>query len=87
MRKAIFAAAAAAALVTTMPASAQVFYNNDPAAGDGSEAAAVPVYGSNRARQFAARRDFGFALACQEAREHVVTPRGHVVTKTHRFCY
>ena len=87
MRTTIFAAAAFAALMATVPASADVFFSNDPAAGDGSEAAAVPAYGGYRTREFAPHRDFGYAFVCQEARERHVTARGHVVIKTHRSCY
>ena len=85
MRTTIFAAAAFAALMGTVPASADVFFSNDPAAGDGSEAAAVPAYGGYRTREFAPRHDFGYA--CQEARERYMTARGRVVIKTHRSCY
>ena len=69
MRKFIFAAAAVAALIAAVPASAQVFYSNDPAAGDGSEAAALPGYGANRGM------DYGYAPVSQPLRDHSATAR------------
>ena len=76
MRKFIFAAAAVAALIAAVPASAQVFYSNDPAAGDGSEAAAVPAYGAN------AGIEFGYAAVGRPSGDKVVTSRGHVAAKS-----
>jgi hypothetical protein len=86
MRKTIFAFAAAAALMAPLPASAQLFFNNDPAAGDGAEAAAVPAYGQNAGQAFGFAPRIDVAPACRTVRERFVTPRGHVVTKTHRSC-
>jgi len=60
-----------AALMATVPASAQVFYSNDPAAGDGSEAAAVPAYGGNNVNAF------GYVDSGRQS----ATPRGHVAPK------
>ena len=86
MRKTIFAFAAAAALMAPLPALAQLFFNNDPAAGDGAEAAAVPAYGQNAGQAFGFAPRIDVAPACRTVRERFVTPRGHVVTKTHRSC-
>jgi len=58
-----------AALMATAPASAQLFYSNDPAAGDGSEAAALPGYGANRGM------DYGYAPVSQPLRDHSATAR------------
>lgn len=87
MRKSIFVTAAVAALMMTAPASAQVFFSDDPAAGDGSEAAAVPAYGGHRYRVFVTGRYFDFTMTCRVARLHQVMPRGQVVTTIHRSCY
>ena len=76
MRKFIFAAAAVAALIAAVPASAQVFYSNDPAAGDGSEAAAVPAYGAN------AGIEFGYAAVGRPSGDKVVTSRSHAASKS-----
>ena len=76
MRKFIFTAAAVAALIAAVPASAQVFYSNDPAAGDGSDAAALPAYGAN------AGIDFGCASVGRPSGDKVVTSRGHVAPKS-----
>jgi hypothetical protein len=61
MRKMIFAAAA---LTPMLPASAQVFFSDDPAVGGGSDGAAVPAYGGRRVRD---DRDFGPATICRES--------------------
>lgn len=87
MRKSIFVTAAVAALMLTVPASAQVFFSDDPAAGDGSEAAAVPAYGGYRHRVTVAGRYFSFTMTCRVARLHQVMPQGQVVTKIVRSCY
>ena len=58
-----------AALMATAPASAQLFYSNDPAAGDGSEAAALPGYGANRGM------DYGYAPVSKPLRDHAATAR------------
>jgi hypothetical protein len=87
MRKSIFLTAALAALMMTVPASAQVFFSDDPAAGDGSEAAAVPGYGGHRYRVFVPGRYFGFTMTCRVAYLHQVMPHGQVVTTAHRSCY
>jgi len=87
MRKSIFVTAAVAALMVTVPASGQVFFSDDPAAGDGSEAAAVPAYGGYRYRISVPGRYFSFAMTCRVARLHQVMPHGQVVTTTHRSCY
>lgn len=79
MRKLIFAGAAVAALMATLPALAQTFLSNDPAAGDGSDGAAVPAYGGNHAR------DFDYATACRLLRERPVVSRG-ATTRSHRSC-
>jgi hypothetical protein len=84
MRKMIFAAVALAALAPTLPASAQVFFSDDPAARGGFDGAAVPAYGGRRVRD---DRDFGSNTICREVREQVVTPSGHVANKLHRSCY
>ena len=80
MRKLIFAGAAVAALMATVPASAQTFLSNDPAAGDGSDGAAVPAYGGNHAA-----RDFDYATACRVLRERPVVSRG-ATSRAHRSC-
>jgi hypothetical protein len=62
MRRIVFAAAAIA-LMAAVPASAQqVYQSNEPAAGDGSDGAALPGYGTPP-------RDFGYAIAGQSSRE------------------
>lgn len=85
MHKMIFTAAAMVALMATAPVSAQVYFSDDPAAGAGSDGAAVPAYGGNRVREFAGGR--GSVMTCREVREQVVTPRGRVAGKLHRSCY
>ena len=85
MHRMIFAAAAAVALAATVPVSAQVFFSDDPAAGAGTDGAAVPAHGGNRVREFAGDR--GSVMTCREVREQVVTPRGRVASKLHRSCY
>jgi hypothetical protein len=85
MHKMIFTAAAMVALMATAPVSAQVYFSDDPAAGAGSDGAAVPAYGGNRVREFAGSR--GSVMTCREVREQVVTPRGRVAGKLHRSCY
>ena len=85
MHKMIFAAAAGVALMATAPVSAQVYFSDEPAAGAGSDGAAVPAYGGNRVREFAGGR--GSVMTCREVREQVVTPRGRVASKLHRSCY
>jgi len=87
MCKTIFVMAAIATLMATAPASAQVFFSDDPAAGDGSESAAVPGYGGHRYRVFVATRYYGFTMTCRVAYLHQVMPGGHVVTTAHRSCY
>jgi hypothetical protein len=75
MRKFVLAAAAVATLMATVPASAaDFFYSNDPAAGNGSEAAAEPGFGANRGIEF------GY-VPIQESRDQAVTPRGHAANK------
>jgi len=64
-----------AALMTAVPSSAQLFYSNDPAAGDGSEAAALPGYGANRGV------DYGYAPLSRPLLDHAVTGR----TQSARF--
>ena len=64
-----------AALMATAPASAQLFYSNDPAAGDGSEAAALPGYGANRGM------DYGYAPVSRQLRDYAVTTRRQVASK------
>ena len=75
MRKFVLAAAAVAALMTTVPASAQYFFSNDPAAGDGSDAAALPGYGANRGIYF------GYAPIGSDHNQ-AVTSRGHAAAKS-----
>jgi hypothetical protein len=75
MRKFVLAAAAIATLMATVPASASdFFYSNDPAAGNGSEAAAEPGFGANRGIEF------GYA-PIQESRDQAVISRGHAANK------
>jgi hypothetical protein len=76
MRKSVLAAAAVAALVAAVPASAQVYYSNDPASGDGSENAAVPGYGANGGISF------GYVPVGRPSHEQAVTTRGHVTSKS-----
>jgi len=72
MRKFVLAAAAVATLMAIVPASAtEFFYSNDPAAGDGSEVAALPGYGANRGIEF------GYAPS-RQSRDQAVISRGHV---------
>lgn len=87
MRKIVLAATAVAALAA-VPASAEVFNWGDPAAGDGSEAAAVPAYGGRAAVPSYANHTpaLGYADKCRTVRERVVTPQGHVVFRTHQVC-
>jgi len=75
MRKFVLAAVAVAALAAAVPASAQVFYSNDPAAGDGSEGAATPGYGANTGIAF------GYAPLGRPSHDQAVTTRGHVTPK------
>lgn len=76
MRKFVLAAAAVATLMATVPASASdLFYSNDPAAGNGSEAAAEPGFGANRGIEF------GYA-PIEQSRDHAVISRGHVAQKS-----
>jgi len=76
MRKFVLAAVAVAALAAAVPASAQVFYSNDPAAGDGSEGAATPGYGANGGISF------GYATLGRPSQDQALTRRGHVTSKT-----
>jgi hypothetical protein len=87
MRKSIFVTAAVAALIVTVPASAQVFFSDDPAAGDGSEAAAVPAYGGYRYRVTVPGRYYSFTMTCRVAHLHQVMPQGQVATRVYRSCY
>ena len=80
MRSFVSAAAAVGAMMAPVPASAQVFFSNDPAAGDGSEAAAVPGYGANRVR------DFDNAVACRVLRERPLVWRGVAGPESQRNC-
>jgi len=65
-----------AALMATAPASAQLLYSNDPAAGDGSEMAALPGYGADRGM------DFGYVPASPPLRGHALTARRQVASKS-----
>ena len=85
MHKMIFTAAAMVALMATAPVSALVYFSDVPAAGAGSDGAAVAAIGGNRVREFAGGR--GSVMTCREVREQVVTPRGRVASKLHRSCY
>ena len=76
MRKFVLAAAAVAALAAAVPASAQGYYSNDPASGDGSENAGVPGYGANGGIAF------GYAPLGRPSHGQAVTTRGHVTSKS-----
>ena len=95
MRAILFAATATVALAATVPASAQVYLG----AGPGGAGVAVgpvefgvgPGYGWNDHRNGHWRGDYGrgvyaYGGLCRLVREHIETPRGHVIFRTHREC-
>jgi len=93
MRKLLFIGAAALALGVAAPASAQ-FYAGAGPGGVGVEvgpfgAGVGPGYWGPRQRWHRAygAYDYDYAGNCHLERERVVTPRGHMIIRTHRVCY
>jgi hypothetical protein len=89
MRKILFATLAAAAVFAAVPASAQVYLG----AGPGGAGVQVGPFGFGVGPRYG-YRDYGYrdyddsyAYGCPLVRERVVTPRGHVIYRTHRSCY
>jgi hypothetical protein len=96
MRKLLFATLAAAAVFAAVPASAQVYFG----AGPGGAGVQVGPFGFGVGPHWGYRHyrdwdyDYGYrnydndyAYACPLVQERVVTPRGHVIYRTHRSCY
>jgi hypothetical protein len=92
MRRILFATLAAAAVFTAAPASAQFYLGAGPG-GAGVQVGPLgfgvgPRYGYRNYDRYGYRGyDNDYAYGCPVVRERVVTPRGHVVYRTHRSCY
>jgi hypothetical protein len=91
MRRILLATLAAATVLAAMPASAQVFVGADRG-GAGVQVGPFgfgvgPRFGYDRGydRSYYDRDDY--AYGCPLVRERIVTPRGHVIYRTHRSCY
>ena len=85
MRKILFATLAAAAVFAAVPASAQLYMG----AGHGGAGVQVGPFGFGVGPRYGYRNydeDYAYG-GCQLVRERFVTPRGHVVFRTHRACY
>lgn len=80
-------AAATAMLFATAPASSQVYLGADPG-GVGVQVGPLgvgvgPDYWDYHHRYW---RDYAYEPYCHLVRTRIVTPRGHVIWRTHRVC-
>ncbi len=85
MRKFLLASMAAAAVLAAVPASAQVFVGADR----GGAGVQVGPFGVGVGPRFGygyRNYDRDYAYGCRMVRERIVTPRGHVIWRTHRDC-
>ena len=80
-------AAATVMLFAAAPASAQVYLGADPR-GVGVQVGPLgvgvgPDYWGYHHRYW---RDYAYAEPCHAVRTRIVTPRGHIIWRTHRVC-
>jgi hypothetical protein len=88
MKRLLLGVAAAALIAAFSPANAQVYLGAGP---DGAGVQVGPLgvgvgpdYWGYHHRW---RDDYAYAPDCRIVRERFVTPRGHVIWRSHRECY